>query len=98
MRLYRAVSSIELNDIRSHNGFRDSHHQTGEKGFFFERADAARIASWASRYDGLQYSIVETDAPEAVIRRGRPHPVLHEGPGVYLLASDLNQLSPALEV
>ena len=98
MRLYRAVSSIELNDIRLHQGFRDSKHQSGEKGFFFERSDAAKLIPSLSSWDRLEYSIVAIEVPDEVIGRGRVHTATREGPGVYLLASDLHQLGPAIEV
>jgi hypothetical protein len=99
MKLYRAVSPIELDDIRVHHGaFRDSPHQSGEKGFFFQLSSARDMARWASTLNGEDHTVVETDAPESVIARGRPHPVAHEGSGVYLLVSDLEQLTPAVEV
>lgn len=99
MKLYRAVSSTELADIRAQDGaFRDSRNLSGEKGFFFSRAAASDFAQWAANDDGERYFIVETEAPSELVNTGRTHQAMGEGAGVYLLASDWQQLTPAVEV
>jgi hypothetical protein len=97
MRIYRAVSSTELEDIRSLQGrLRDSPHRSG-KGFFFEREDAILFGMRAKAYDSARYFVICMDAPEEVIRRGIPHIAACEGPGVYLRDEDLALLTGPCE-
>jgi hypothetical protein len=98
MRLFRAVSVAELENLRLHGGvFRDSIHLTGEKGFFFNLDDAVKLASSLERMLGEAHIVVMTDASDTVVARNRKHEAAQEGPGVYLQASDWIHLSPAEE-
>ena len=97
MRLYRAVSQTELEDIRSTGAFRDSIHGSGEKAFYYEIGDAARMAKSFEKMVRQIHSVVSADAPEDVVARGRRHEAAQEGAGVYLLVDDLPLLGPALE-
>jgi hypothetical protein len=93
MKLYRAVSHTELQDIRTSGIFRDSRKPSG-KGFFFERVAAEDFAKWAAMDDGEEYFIVETDAADALVELGTQHIAVQEGPGVDLRTEDLAQLIP----
>jgi hypothetical protein len=97
MRLYRAVSLTELDDIRNHHGsLRDSKHKSG-KGFFFRREDAGAFGRQARAYDSSTYFLIEVDAPEDMVQRGTPHVAACEGPGVYLREEDLAFVTFLLE-
>jgi hypothetical protein len=99
MLLFRAVSRAELEDLRTHNGsFRDSSHLTGEKGFFFSKDDALRMAHSFEMMEGEPHSVVATKMPDELLPHLRAHNAAQEGPGVYLLEGDWKQLSPAEEV
>jgi hypothetical protein len=97
MRIYRAVSDTELQDLHTAGEFRDSVHKTGEKGFYFDPVDAKRMARSFQKMLGISHTVVSTDAPDDVIARGRVHEAAQEGRGVYLLVDDLSLLSPASE-
>ena len=97
--LYRAVTQTELNNIRLLEGsFRDSKHQTGEKGFFFQLGDAQAFAAKMTAILGETHVVVMTEASNEVVARSRPHHAAGEGSGVYLQTADLVVLSPAEEV
>jgi hypothetical protein len=99
MNLYRAVSREELEDVRSRaGGFRDSTHLTGEKGFFYSKDDATKMAASFSTMLGEPHFVVMTVAPPGVVDAGREHIAAQEGLGVYLRVDDLESLTPAIEV
>jgi hypothetical protein len=99
MNLYRAISVSELKDLHAHGGrFRDSIHQSGEKGFFFEQEDAVKLAASLTLIDGESHVVVMTEASDEIVSAGRPHCAAQEGPGVYLNADVLDGLAPAIEV
>lgn len=99
MRLYRAVTQAELDDLRANGGrFRDSPHQSGEKGFFLEETSARDFAKQAESAYGLAHFVVSTEAGVSALAGSREHNAALEGRGVYLLVSNLNLLAPAVEV
>ena len=99
MQLYRAVSFAELQDIRAHGGaFRDSRNKTGEKAFFYDLESAMQFAASMQRMLDEAHVVVRTEASSTAIECGRLHTAAREGPGVYLLISDLDQLTAAVEV
>ncbi len=98
MKLFRAVSLSEREDIRSQHGrFRDSRNLSS-KGFFFEQAAAEEFAKWAAEDDGLQYFIMSCEAPEDLVAQAVKHSAFGEGRGVYFREDELVQLSTAVGV
>jgi hypothetical protein len=96
VRMYRAVTATEYEDIQRANGaFQGSPSIPDLKGFFFDELAAKRFAATATTMYGERHMVVYTDAPEEIVAQGIPHEAANEGKGVYLGVSALKKLTPA---
>ena len=68
MRLYRAVSQTELNDIIDFGAFRQASDSFAYgKWFALNEENAASWGRWFAARDGLAYSVVETEISEQAV-------------------------------
>ncbi len=84
MRLYRAVSEAELDDIGACGVFRpDPNGFRFCKWFAFSAESAVAWGRWFAKQDGLRYYVVETETTQEVVN-------------VHTICDNLDNIGPAV--
>lgn len=99
MRLYRAVSQAEVDDIVASGGFRLDPDSFGfGKWFALNEQNAISWSHWFTRQDGLSYFIVESQIDEATaVNLETMHNLDNIGAAIFVTESYLPAL-PILSV
>lgn len=93
-RLYRAVDAAERTSINNSGAFTPSPNGSEVKGFFLQRADAQSFAEMITKTTRTPHTVVEAEAPNALVESAVPHRAAGEGPGVWISIQDLWQIVP----